>query len=460
MTLQILIIDDEPAVRQILAANLEKAGYAVDQANCAKEALAKLAAGDIDVAFCDICLPDMSGINVMKQVLASGIDTTFIMITAFASIDTVVEAMRAGATDYIIKPLHNEEVLHRLKQVGDLKGIRDQNRILRSLVMGESKSCFHFTSPAMLDVEHIINKVAPTESTVLITGESGVGKSIIARRIHQQSRRSDALFLPINCGAIPDTLIESEFFGHTKGAFTGAEKMRKGLFLQADGGTILLDEIGDLPLSVQSKLLQVLEEKQVRAVGSERLRSIDVRIIAATNHNLSEMVAAKKFREDLYFRLNAFHIHIPPLREMREDIPALITFLLQNITVKNTTAYHKFIDPFVEKILIAYEWPGNVRELKNVLEHSSILADGDNISVEDLPPEIGKTHKTKIINDEVDSLNGDLRHMIHQFELSILTKAVKEASGDRRLAAQKLGIGLSSLYRKLEELEQSDSHSI
>ncbi|MDE3021457.1 MAG: sigma-54-dependent Fis family transcriptional regulator, partial [Pseudomonadota bacterium] len=161
-----------------------------------------------------------------------------------------------------------------------------------------------------------------------------------------------------------------------------------------------------------------------------------------------------------YFRLNAFHIHIPPLREMREDIPALITFLLQSVTSKTTTAYHKFIDPFVEKILIAYEWPGNVRELKNVLEHSSILADGDNISVDDLPPEIRKTHKTKIINDEVDSLNGDLRHMIHQFELSILTKAVKEASGDRRLAAQRLGIGLSSLYRKLEELEQRDSHSI
>src|SRR5487761_2012075 len=288
MTTQVLIVDDELAIRQILAAFLRKAGYAVDEAACAQEALVRLAAGDVDVAFCDICLPDMNGIDMLRRAHASGIDTKFIVITAFASLDSAIEATRAGAADYIIKPLNNGEVLHRLKQISELKSTRDENQLLRKLIIGETGSDYQFAAPAMREIEHLVSKVAPTDSTVLITGESGVGKNIVARSIHQQSRRCGALFLPINCGAIPDALVESEFFGHTKGAFTSADKARKGLFLQAEGGTILLDEIGDLPLPIQSKLLQVLEEKQVRAVGSERLQRINVRIIAATNRNLSE----------------------------------------------------------------------------------------------------------------------------------------------------------------------------
>ena len=454
MTLQILILDDEVAVRQILAANLEKAGYAVDQAGCARDALALLAAGEVDIAFCDICLPDLSGIDVLRQARAAGIETRFIMITAFASIDSAIEAMRAGAADYIIKPLRNEEVLHRLRQVCELKGMRDENRMLRNLVMGQAGSDYPFTAPPMQEVEHLVSKVAPTDSTVLITGESGVGKNIVARRIHEQSRRSAALFLPINCGAIPDALVESEFFGHTKGAFTSADKARKGLFLEAEGGTIFLDEIGDLPLSIQSKLLQVLEEKQVRAVGSERVRQIDVRIIAATNRVLAEMVTAKTFREDLYFRLNAFHIHVPPLREMRQDIPGLVRFMLRRCAERLVSARKVTIDPLAEEFLASYDWPGNIRELKNVVECAFILAEGDSITLADLPNEMGKGHQSANGTDQPGHVIGDLRQMVSSFEASLLTRAIHDAGGNRRLAAERLGVGLSTLYRKLEEYER------
>ncbi|HVC11227.1 MAG TPA: sigma-54 dependent transcriptional regulator [Burkholderiales bacterium] len=453
MTLQVMIVDDEVAVRQILAANLEKAGYAVDQAGCARDALALLAAGEVDIAFCDICLPDLSGIDVLRQARAAGIETRFIMITAFASIDSAIEAMRAGAADYIIKPLRNEEVLHRLRQVGELKGMRDENRMLRNLVMGKAASDYPFTAPPMQEVEHLVSKVAPTDSTVLITGESGVGKNVVARRIHRQSRRAEALFLPINCGAIPDALVESEFFGHTKGAFTSADKARKGLFLQAEGGTILLDEIGDLPLPVQSKLLDVLEEKQVRAVGSERLQRIDVRIIAATNRSLSEMVAAKTFREDLYFRLSTFHIHVPPLRQMRQDIPGLVRFMLQRTAERLAPARKVSLDPLAEELLLSYDWPGNVRELRNAVECAFILAEGDRITVADLPHEIGKVRHSADEAGPAGQASGDLRHMLRRYEVSMLTQAIQQAGGDRRIAAQKLGVSLSTLYRKLEENE-------
>ncbi len=454
MTTQVLVVDDELAIRQILAANLKKAGYAVEQAACAQEALARLATGEVDVAFCDICLPDISGIDVLARARALGIDTKFIMITAFASMDSAIEAMRAGAADYIIKPLCNEEVLHRVRQICELKSMRDENQMLRKLVTSEADGKYHFTSPAMQEVEHLVNKVAPTDSTVLITGESGVGKNVVARRIHQQSRRSEALFLPVNCGAIPDTLVESELFGHTKGAFTSADKARKGLFLQAEGGSILLDEIGDFPLSVQSKLLQVLEEKQLRAVGSERLQNIDVRIIAATNHSLSEMVTAKAFREDLYFRLNSFHIHVPPLREMRQDIPGLVRFVLEHCADRSAAARKVAVDPLAEELLVSYDWPGNVRELKNVVECAFILAEGDSITIADLPNEIGKVQQTANGAGQCGHVIGDLRHLVCKFEASLLTQAIQDAGGDRRVAAQKLGVGVSTLYRKLEEYKR------
>jgi DNA-binding NtrC family response regulator len=452
-TLQLLVVDDEPAIRQVVSALLRKAGHTVDQAGDAETALERLARGDIDIALSDIKLPNMSGIDLLRQARAASIDTAFIMMTAFASVDTAIEAIKAGAADYMIKPLNHDELLHRLTKVGDLRGLRAENRVLRRLVLGSNQEVFGFNSPTMREMEHMAAKVARTNSTVLITGESGTGKGVVARLIHQQSPRADGPFIPVNCGAIPENLVESEFFGHTRGSFTGADKVRKGLFLEADTGTIFLDEIGELPLALQVKLLHVIEQKEVRAVGSEQYRPVDVRIVAATNRDLSEMVANGKFREDLYFRLSVFHLHVPPLRDRRQDIPALVNFLLQRNTRRlGSNGVKALLDIGVEELLVNHNWPGNVRELENVLDRALILADDYRITVADLPSSISKiaqpTH-----SDSGFQTSGSLREQVRKYETHLILKTIEDAGGDRRAAAQKLNIGLSSLYRKLEEIE-------
>ena len=452
-SLQVLVVDDEPAIRQVVSAQLRKAGHAVEQAGDAETAMERLSRGDLDIVLSDIKLPNMSGIELLRQARAANIDTAFIMMTAFASVDTAIEAIKAGAADYMIKPLNNDELLHRLNKVGDLRGLRAENRVLRRLVLGANQEVFGFNSPAMREMEHMAAKVARTNSTVLITGESGTGKGVVARLIHQQSQRADQNFIPVNCGAIPENLVESEFFGHTKGAFTGADKIRKGLFLEADGGTIFLDEIGELPLSLQVKLLHVIEQKAVRSVGSEQVRPVDVRIIAATNRDLGEMVAQGKFREDLYFRLSVFHIHVPPLRERRQDLPALVQFMLQRNTRRMGSGGHEArLAPGVEDLLINYDWPGNVRELENVLDRALILADEGYVALADLPASITRV-ASAATNAELNlRLSGSLREQVRKFEAALILRTIEETGGDRRAAAQKLDIGLSSLYRKLEEM--------
>ncbi|MBI5431082.1 MAG: sigma-54-dependent Fis family transcriptional regulator [Nitrosomonadales bacterium] len=453
-SLQVLVVDDEPAIRQVVSAQLRKAGHTVDQAGDAESALERLSRGDVDIALSDIKLPNMSGIELLRKARAANIDTAFIMMTAFASVDTAIEAIKAGAADYMIKPLNHDELLHRLNKVGDLRGLRAENRVLRRLVMGANQEVFGFNSPAMREMEHMAAKVARTNSTVLITGESGTGKGVVARLIHQQSPRADRNFIPVNCGAIPENLVESEFFGHTKGAFTGADKIRKGLFLEADGGTIFLDEIGELPILLQVKLLHVIEQKAVRPVGSEQERPVDVRIIAATNRDLGEMVAQGKFREDLYFRLSVFHIHVPPLRERRQDLAALIKFLLQRNTRRMGSDGHEAtLAPGVEELLVNYDWPGNVRELENILDRALILADRGHVTLADLPPSITKTSAPGSNIDLNVQLEGSLREQVRKFEAALILRTIEDAGGDRRAAAQKLNIGLSSLYRKLEEMD-------
>jgi two-component system response regulator AtoC len=454
-SLQLLIVDDEPAIRQVVAAHLRKAGYSVEQASDGETAMERLSRGDVDIALCDIKLPGLSGIELLRQARTANIDTAFIMMTAFASVDTAIEAIKAGAADYMIKPLNNDELLHRLAKVGDLRGLRAENRVLRRLVLGVNKEVFGFNSPAMREMEHMAAKVARTNSTVLITGESGTGKGVVARLIHQQSLRADGPFIPVNCGAIPENLVESEFFGHTRGAFTGADKARKGLFLEADSGTIFLDEIGELPLALQVKLLHVIEQKEVRPVGGEQTRPVEVRIIAATNRNLSEMVAQGKFREDLYFRLSVFHIHVPPLRERRQDLSALVEFLLQRNTRRmDSNGQKASLDSGVAELLVNYDWPGNVRELENVIDRALILADGYRITLADLPPLITKI--AQLPSRPVDGIqfSGTLREQVRKYEAALILRTIEETDGDRRVAAQKLNIGLSSLYRKLEELEE------
>ena len=458
--LMVLVVDDEPAVRQVLAAAIAKAGYGVETAGSAAEALAKLEATPFDVVLSDVFMPVTDGIELLKLARSRGHPATFIMVTAFASVDSAIDAIKAGAWDYITKPVRNEEILHRLKQIDAVRGLREENQALRSMVMGSPRTRFVFQSPAMQAVERLVTRVSPTDSTVLVTGESGTGKGVVARRIHELSARRDGPFVSVNCGAIPDNLIESELFGHTKGAFTSADRARKGLFVQADRGTIFLDEIGELPLALQTKLLHVLEAKEVRALGSEQPRKVDVRIIAATNRDMQAMVAQGRFREDLYFRLSVFQIAMPPLRERRADIPGLLRHLIAERVMPSGTD-QLTLDPEAEDLLVNFAGPGNVRQLENVLHRAAILADGGTIRVTDLPPEVarvpgagpnGMPPGDKAAPPAADaSGEGSLRERVRRFEISLVRRAIADAGGDRRLAAQRLGIGLSSLYRKLEE---------
>ena len=445
-SLHILVIDDEPALRQILATVLNRAGYFVETASGVAEASARLARGDVDVALCDIKMPDGNGIDVLRQARATGLDTAFVMVTAMASMETAVEALRAGAHDYLIKPVRDEELLHRLSQIEAVRGLREENKVLRRAVRQNTAPVFRFESPAMRHIEHLVEKVAPTLSTVLIVGESGTGKGLTAREIHDKSPRYEYPFVSVNCSAIPEQLMESEFFGHTKGAFTGADRARKGMFLEADRGTLFLDEIGELPLAMQTKLLHAIEDKQIRAVGSETPRKVDTRIIAATNRDLPQMVAQGTFREDLFFRLTMFQIQIPPLRERHSDVRALIQFLLRN-SRDGHSGREMQIEPEAEAHLLAHAWPGNVRELENVINRARILAEGDVITTADLPSALLRSTAPGMPAEAAGE--GSLREQLQRMERDIIAGAVEMAQGDRRVAAQRLGISLSSLYRKL-----------
>ena len=447
-SLQLLIIDDEPAIRQILSKVAADAGHSVSIAANGDEALTRLAKGDIDVAVCDIRMPDLSGIEVVENARQQGIDTLFLMMTAFASVNTAIEAMRAGAYDYMIKPLRNEDFLNRLEQLADVIHLKSENKVLRELIKNQSNETWVMNSPVMQVVERLVLKVSQTSSTVLITGPSGSGKSVIAELIHQNSPRKDRPFIPVNCGASPENLLESEFFGHTKGAFTGANKAKRGFFVEADQGTIFLDEIGELPLNLQVKLLHVIEDQNVRAIGSEQPRKIDVRIIAATNKNLDKMVQDGSFREDLYFRLNVFQIPLPSLQQRKEDLPELIRHFIQKESRKMGISESIEVRPAAMQSLLTYGWPGNVRELQNVLARSLILSENGVIEVSDLPQNI---RSSEYLSEQPSSGGQDsLKRQLRNYEQAIIKAAIEEANGDRKVAADRLGIGVSSLYRKLD----------
>jgi len=453
-SMHVLVLDDELALREILGSVVAKAGYSVALAGSAREAADKLSRGDVDVALCDIKLPDGNGIDLVREAIATGIDTAFIMVTAFGSMETAVEALRAGASDYIVKPVRKEELLHRLARIAAVRGLREENQVLRKAAKAGSEGLYRWGSPPMLELERMVSRIAPADTTVLITGESGTGKGVIARAIHDQSRRRDRLFVAVNCSAIPEQLLESEFFGHTKGAFTGADRARKGLILQADQGTLFLDEIGELPLHMQAKLLHVIEDKVVRPVGSEQARHVDARIVAATNRDPQALVAQGKFREDLYFRLSVFHMHVPPLRERQSDIPGLIRHLLAGARDASDRPRAMEMDAGVEELLLSYPWPGNVRQLTNVISRALVLAEGDCIASGDLSDEISRSSASMMQAGMRIAQTGSLRDQVRRFEADIVRSAIEEARGDRRVAAQRLGVALSSLYRKIEGLER------
>lgn len=449
--LQVLVVDDEPAIREILASHLTRAGHNVDMAATGQEALDRLGNADTDVCICDLRLPDFDGLEVIRRCKDKGIDVAFLIITAFASVNTAIEAMKLGANDYMMKPVQPDDVLIRLKHIADVSQLRDENRYLRKLVDSDDQETQGLgVSSAMQEVRILVDKVAKTDGTVLITGESGTGKTHIAKMIHKGSNRKERPLVSVNCGAIPETLLESELFGYVKGAFTGADKSKKGLFREADGGTLFLDEIGELSLSLQVKLLHVIEEKEVRPVGSEQVRRVDVRIITATNRRLGDMVRDGQFREDLFYRLNVLHIDIPPLRSRKVDVPVFIRHFLDTEVKRLGLNGSYSLDQAAEEQLLAYDWPGNLRELQNIIARALVMAEEEQVHLSDLPDQvtrIGRADSTR----QTSFVEGTLREQVRQFEIDVIKRELEAKGNDRTAVARSLDIGLSTLYRKLEE---------
>lgn len=441
----ILVVDDEAASRESLRDVLGDEGYDVSTAVDGKEAVDLLHSAEFDVVITDLRMPGLDGVGVLREARRLCPQTLFILMTAHASVETAVEALRQGAHDYMIKPLVFDDVLSKVERLLERRELAWQIQYLRREV--ESRYDFDNLigeSPSMRYIMSLMHKVAPTNSTVLITGESGVGKEVVARAIHRDSERRDNIFLPVNCGAIPENLLESQLFGHTKGSFTGALTAHDGLFQRARGGTIFLDEVGELPLALQVKLLRAIEEKEILPVGGTTPSRVDLRILAATNRDLAKCCQDGTFREDLYYRLNVFGIEIPPLRERREDIPALVEFLVRR---HNTEMNRRFrgVDNTAMKALLRMPWKGNIRELDNVIEHAMIVGDGEWITIADLPSRVSATAEGACVGDE-------LKSAIQFYERSHIDNVLQRCEGDKKKGAELLGISLSSLYRKIEEL--------
>lgn len=441
----ILIVDDEESVRESLEKVLKKAGYLTRTADSGEEALARMAESPADVVLTDLRMPEGDGITLLKNLKKKFPDSEVILLTGYGTIETAVEAVKEGAYDFITKPPKKAVILSTVERAIDRQNLAQENKYLKAqLGKGEFFEEIIGKSPAFTNVLQMVDRVAPLVSTVLITGESGTGKELIARAIHRRSLRAKNRFIPVNSAAIPENLIESELFGHVKGAFTGAMRDKQGLFKVADGGTLFLDEISSVPMNLQAKLLRAIEQKEILPVGSTRSEIIDVRIIAATNRDLVEQVARGDFREDLYYRLNVVGINIPPLRERMEDIPELISYFIRIYNLQ----LNKQIRAADEALLDAfkgYEWKGNVRELENVIERAMIMCDSELLQLAHVPP----IFSSKIAAEEIE---GGLRGSVRKFERDAILKALQSAGQDKSKAAGLLGMSLSTLYRKMTEL--------
>ena len=446
----ILVVDDEPEMRALLRDVLQERGHQVTLAENGREALKRLGEGDYGVVLSDLRMRGMEGIELLTEIKRGYPDTNVILMTAFGSVETAVEAMKEGAYDYLVKPVKTEELIRVTERaVREAALRREVNRLRREVHKEYSFHQILGKSKAMHEVFELIRRVADSITNVLITGESGTGKELVAKAIHYNSDRREGPFVPINCAAIPETLLESELFGHMKGAFTDAKADKRGLFEEAQKGTLLLDEISELPLTLQAKLLRAIQEREVRRVGSTRAVPVDVRIIAATNLMLTEEVKAKRFREDLFYRLNVIEIRLPPLRERKEDIPLLVEAFLR----KCAEASHKEVRGMTESalaMLIDYPWPGNVRELENVIERAVTLARGVKIMPDDLPPAIRGARGERRVIDEAAERTLPLQEVEKEYILRILEKT----GGNKYQAAQVLGIDRKTLYRKLAEIEE------
>ncbi len=453
---KILVIDDEPSMRELLAIMLRREGYAVALAESRASAAATLARGPVDMVITDVKLPDGDGIEILRHLKAASPDTVVVVMTAYGSTETAVAALKLGAQDYLVKPFDVEELKIVVRNALDTRRLQEENLLLKAeFRVQHGLDRMVGVSAAMGKVFDLVRSVAGTSSTILIQGESGTGKELVAKAVHALSPRREASFVSINCAALPEPLLESELFGHMKGAFTDAHQTKKGLFETAHRGTLLLDEVGETPLSMQVKLLRALQEKRVRRVGANDEVEVDVRVIAATNRSLEQLVRERRFREDLFYRLNVIPILVPPLRERREDIPLLAAHFLERFAKEMGKSISKISVEAMER-LRAHSWPGNVRELENVIERAVALETTPAILPERLPETVSAGSRGPgAPPPKGPALGGgfSLDDYLNGQERDLLARALEESAGDRAAAARLLGVtprSLRYLIRKHE----------
>jgi len=450
---KILVADDEQSMREFLDIMLKKEGYKVSLASNGEEVV-KLIDNDLfDLVLLDIRMPKLDGLSALKRIKAIAPETIVIMITAYASADTAIKAMKEGAYDYITKPFKVEEIKLIIKNALEKKNLQKENILLKKVV----RDRYHFgniigQSPKMVDLYDLLEKVSPTKTNILIAGESGTGKELVAKAIHYNSPRKEKPFVTLNCGAIPESLIESELFGHMKGAFTDAIATKKGLFEVADEGTIFLDEISELPLLMQVKLLRVLQDKEFKRVGGTEDIRVDVRIISATNKDLEEAVKEKRFREDLFYRLNVIQIKLPPLRDRKEDVQILASHFLKKYTEELNKNILK-ISPEALQILLDYGYPGNVRELQNIIERAVALESHQELTAHNLSSYLNEQSLMRKGPIDIDIPNEgvDLEKMVEDLERTLLLKALDKTKGIKKKAAELLHINFRSMRYRLEK---------
>ncbi len=449
----ILVVDDEEIMREVITTLLEKEGYRVTSSSTGEEGVEKVKEETPDLVLLDLMLPSMGGLEALEEIIRIDPDVVVVMISAYASIENAVKATQSGAFDFITKPFKNEELLLVVKNGLKKRSLEIENRRLKRTLNERSsfKSIVGKSEP-MQQVFDLITQVAPGRSTVLIAGESGTGKELVARAIHSCSPRSNHAFVAVNSGSIPGDLLESELFGHVKGAFTGAISSKKGLFEIADGGTIFLDEVGTVPLDTQSRLLRVIQEREFRQVGGLKNMVVDVRIIAATNIDLKEAMEQQRFREDLYYRLNVISINLPPLRERRGDIPLLAEHFVRNFSKENDRPDCS-LDPSTLKLLMECDWPGNVRELENVMERAVVLAPDEGLITEELLPGEILESSSRVLGGLSSLETGvTLKDLVLEYEKKLIMTALQKADWSQKKAASLLRINRSTLNEKLKRL--------
>jgi DNA-binding NtrC family response regulator len=452
--MRILIVDDERAIRFSLVELLESDGHAVREAEHAPAALAALEGEPAELVISDLSMPAMDGMQLLDEVRARHPDTLFVLMTAYGDERGAVRALKAGAYDYVPKPFDNEEIRAIVRRAHEVLALRSENRRLRDELAGEFRGLIG-DSPAMREVYRLIRRAGPADVTVLITGESGTGKELVARALHQESRRARGPFVALNCSALPAELVEGELFGHLRGAFTGADRDREGLFEAADGGTLFLDEIGDLALAAQAKLLRALEERQIMRLGATRPTAVDVRVVAATHRPLERLAAEGAFRTDLLYRLQVVAIELPPLRERRADIPALAAHFVAGFAERHRSPVRALADD-ARRALLAHDWPGNVRELRNALERAVVLSENDAIDAADLPAQVtGSAAPLRPAEAALADLHfAEARaRALHAFDRSFLAAALDRHGGNVSRTARALGLHRQSLQKLLRRLE-------